>query len=148
MDISGILIGKMSFTLPQRYIVHSSGLYDNTATNESGILTASASDDNTLISFSWDRLDSKPDLIKTLDNANSSIGLILEYIGYQELEIGDNNIIYSKYKTIMENEFVYINISTWYDEINKKQYICIVQNTVDNVDDVLLEFISRFSVIY
>lgn len=142
------LVGNMSLTLPQRYIVHSSGLYDSTATIESGIFTASAADDDTLISFSWDTLDSEPDLTKTLDNANSSIGLILEYEMYKELEIGNKNLIYIKYKTILDNEYVYINISTWYDEINKKQYICIVQNTVDNVDDVLQEFVSGFSVIH
>ena len=141
------IIGNMSFTLPQRYIVHTSGLYESTATMESGILTASTVEDNTLISFSWDTLDSEPNLKTTLDNAFNSIGLILEYEMYLSLEVGDRNIIYSHYKTILENEYAFITVATWYDETSEKQYICIVQNTTDNVTESLQEFISDFTLI-
>ena len=141
------VIGNMSFTLPQRYIIYASGLYESTATMESGILTASTVDDNTFISFSWDRLDSEPNLTATIDNAFNSIGLILEYELNLQMEIGDRNILYSHLKTIVDNEYAYIDVATWYEETYGKQYICIVQNTTDNVTDSLQEFISGFILI-
>jgi hypothetical protein len=143
-----IVVANMSFTLSQRYVAYASGLYEQTATEDSGILTASTTDDNTIISFSWDTLESEPNLRATLDNAYSSIGLILEHKMYLTTVIEDQAILYSTFKTVLENKYTYINVATWHDSTSQRRYICIVQNTVDNVTNTLREFLTGFSEIY
>jgi hypothetical protein len=137
-----ILIGNMVVTLPQEYIVYMSGLYEDTAGNNSGILTASGIFDDTLISFSWDTLESEPDPFVTLDNAYDSLGLVIEHEMYQTLSVGDWSILYSSFKTVLKNEYIFMKVATWFDDTCGKQYICVVQNTEDDVMESLLEFVS------
>ena len=139
------LVGNMSFTLPQRYVVYASSLYGETATDDSGILTASTLDDDTIISFSWDTLEEEPGLYQILDNAYDSIGVILEYDMYKTAIVGERRLIYSSFKTVLDNKYTYIDVSTWYDESDGKHYVCIVQNTKNDVYNTLHEFVSGFN---
>jgi hypothetical protein len=142
-DSYTIIIGNMVITLPQEYLVYMSGLYESTASNNSGILTASAIFDDTVISFSWDTLESEPDPFVTLDNAYDSLGLVIEHEMYQTLSVGDWSILYSSFKTVLSNEYIFMKVATWFDDPSGKQYICVVQNTEDDVMESLLEFVTR-----
>ncbi|MBN2334364.1 hypothetical protein JXL21_02315 [Candidatus Bathyarchaeota archaeon] len=138
-----VITCNMSFSIPNNYVIYLSGLYQEEATPESGILTASTTDEDNIISFSWDTV-SEPDLDETLATAYESVGKVFEANTSMVVEIDERTVMYSVLKTEVNDRFAYVIVATWYEEHQEKHYVCVIQDTENDVYDQFIDFMGGY----
>ena len=139
-----VTLYNVSFEYPEELIVTIDDLYLDDQIDRSGIFIATSSTLEHVISLSWEKVESQPNLTDAILNAYDSFDVVLSMNqSSMENRLGQE-VVYASYAVSNSGAKSYYVVSNWFDESNGSHFVLVIQNFQFDVLGQFESFISSY----